>query len=542
MITAAATISDTERTVTVHDGCTLTLKQMLPATTTVDCKEGGTVVYDYDIPGVVPYDAENDTTTPLDFTKLADDQIPTDVSLSAAIVLPFGDSKALNMIKLATTSDLEADDFTDKTAKTAGLPFTSFKIVPGDGFKMLVLKARPVTVSVADFSDAVGINGNADTWSSGAEARDGSDYLLTNKVTTTNAKLETFAGDTLTAHDVTINQKNKPELCISNLFISGAVNFTANGGVAPLKLSGDKWTFADTNATLKVQAIEGSKAKYSQDLAAPLVGAGNLVMSVNKAGSGLYCRLSGDNSEFTGTITTACDGKGLSWGNPGISVRPASSEALGGMTGWDKITLTDYALLCPTDNLTLGEADRGWFFDNGGFDIPEGVTLTFSEKFKLSSKSAGGDMAKLGEGTLALGGVANLSDKNSKKFYVYGGAVKILDDRAVKNMNFVMTNDTSIVLSADAGTENGIFGSLKPMAAGDKIKVTVDGAADIPVSILPICTVSTNNVDLTNVLDVQRIPGLGRPELVKERVTVGKGEYDRYSYKVNKPGFIIMIQ
>lgn len=535
-IAATATFSDAERTVTVNSGV-LILKMLPPPTTRISTEGSGEIVYDL-TEVVVPYDGDYDT-MPHDLTTLADEVVPTNVALSTAFNLPFVISKKLDMLKLSEETLLTADDFADRTAKIGGLPRTSFEIESRDGFKMLMLKAEPVTVSV---SNMTGINGSAENWDPAEAVVSGPDYLLTNTVTTTTETLETFAADSLTAHDVTIKQKNKPELCISNLFISGAVNFVANGGsqAVPLLLTGEKWTFVDADATLKVQAFKGSSAKYSQDLAAPLAGAGQVMMSVNKAGAGLSCTLSGDNSEFTGTITTECEDS-LSWDKRGITLKAGSSEALGGMTGWDKITLTDYALFQPTGELeTLDQADRGWFFDNGGFNIPKGRTLTFLEKFKLSSKSTGGDMAKFGDGTLSLGGHANLGKTNKKKFYVYGGAVKILADKSVNYMNFVMTNDTSIVLSTDAVTTNGVFGSVKPMVEGEKIKVAVEGEDPVPEAGLPICTVSTSHVDLLDVFVQPPAPA----KIVKETVTIDEVDYVRYLYKAAAPssGFMMIVR
>lgn len=506
----------------------------------VTCEEGG--VYEKDITIEVPYDATTGETTPLDFSDIASDLLPVGLQLSESIQLPCHDGKRLDVAKVPTSVTVE--DFKDMTVKTDGLPKTSFEIEDrGADGRMLVLVARPVVVSLADFAydngKGPGLVGVATNWSNGAAAQAGYDYYVTHFV---DGFRNVFAGDSVTMH---YTGTKYYALRSENSYVGAAtiypgIQFHPNmGGTTDYYFTGSVCVPDDGSGkyvTFESAWANGAKMRMETHLNVPLSGDGPVrILSTDYRARNFW--LSGDNSQFAGKFRVEASGTGD--GAPSVVtstvVHVAEAVSLGGPCAAfnaASISIANYSMVSPDKSMTLEAENRGITVDsNGGFLVEEGLTLTVKEPLVVN-----GTLYKKGAGTLALGGDVSFGAKG-KALQVLAGAVTPLADVAVAGFDTTFADGTSVVLDPTAETVDGFTGTV---AAAGAVSVVLDvsKATRGTTYALPVCTLASDAADLTSVFVAAHVRGFTTKV---EKVTLGDGRV-RYQLKAEPKGLCLIFR
>ena len=535
--------------VTIKPGATLVQNKYV-GNIAVTCEEGGT--YTKNIHYLVPYSNATGTSTPLDFTAGVP-ELPLSIRLSEPIEIasfaPDFETNRIDVAKLPSDTTATVADFGDATEKTYGLPKTSFEIEAREGYKALVLVAKPVVWSLSQLEDNTesgGLNGTAANWANNAVAQAGYDYLLTNdvKYTGTTSKAAKFNGDSLTVAKVKNFRLTSPGVDIGDASFFERVEVYYNNG----SLKGKGYTgitsgsiFIAKDAELHLQTKKSTTGAIMTNCVAVAVsGEGELWAYAYKAiADGMPVCLMGDNSGFSGKLVVSCNeaaeettGTTLHLGQ-GTSFGGAMAEATA-----DGVLLAQYSFLHPEQTMTLNATNRGITLKAGGFDVKEGVALTVAVPIAVTGKAY-----KKGAGELALGGAATF--ESGKYFVVQEGSVRALSDAAVAG-DFRFADGTTVVLDPAAGLVNGFTGSFSVTGEGTpKVTVAVDTASpafnlDAPVT-LPICTLPSSAGDLTDSFSFARVQGC-KASLVKENVTVDGTACVRYSAKYTLQGLTILFK
>lgn len=540
--------------VTVKSGATLVQNKYV-GNIAVTCEEGGT--YEKDIQYVVPYSDATGVSTPLDFTA-AVPSLPLSIRLTEPVeIASFAangyTAKRIKVATLPSGTTATAADFNDGTEKYCGLPKTSFEIVNGDGCKELVLVARPVVWSVKDFDNrpdnTITLNGLEGYWSYGETAQPGYDYLLTNWLTRTGVNTArtsaAFNGDSLTVKGITFTLTT-PGVDVGNLACHDTVAIFYNNASAKgyTGITSGTIEIAD-GATVNLQTRRsGSGVVMTNCIAVAVSGSGTLVpQSYTAIEGGMPVYLTGDNSGFSGKMVVTCkENDDISAAETtGTTLHLGTSTSFGGaMTAAtaDGLLLEKYGFLYPEQTMTLNAANRGITVTAGGFDVPEGVSLTVAVPLTVD-----GAAIKRGAGELALSGAATFG--SGATFAVKEGAVRALSDAAVVG-DFSFADGTTIVLDPGAGLVNGFCGDFTVTGEGTpKVTVAVDTtsaafSAD-GAATLPICTVPATAADLTGSFTLAKVRGCNA-ELVKKSVTVEGVQCVRYSEHFSKSGTVLYVR
>jgi hypothetical protein len=557
--------------VAVKPGATLVQNKYV-GNIAVTCEEGGT--YEQDIQYVVPYSNATSASTPLDFTA-AMPELPLSIRLTESVeIASFADNgyaaKRIDVARLPSDTTATAADFTDATEKFCGLPKTSFEIESRDGFKALVLVAKPVVWSIGTVGDTdsngPGINGNnrdGIPWSNGANAQPGYDYLVTNYVRGTGyygPDAPAFNGDSLTfygdANTLAIAMTSG-NVDFSDATYCGNVEIYYNQSYLGSSNNRKPWTGITRGtatiaegATLTIQTRQpkdDSTDIRTNHLDVAVFGEGNLKLTSGKlknndpyyfipGGAPVY--LGGDNSGFSGKMIVTCYGSPTESDGTTLHIEQAASfgGAMDAATA-DGVLLEKYGFLYPETSMTLSAANRGITVTAGGFDVPEGVTLTVAVPLTVD-----GAAIKRGAGELAFSGAATFA---SGGFAVKEGTVRALSDAAVAG-DFSFADGTTIVLDPGAGLVNGFTGNFAVTGEGTpKVTVVVDTASEAfnadGAATLPICTVPATAADLTGSFTLAKVRGCSA-ELVKENVTVNGAQCVRYSEHFSKSGTVIYMR
>ena len=553
VITSGATFP-AGRTITVNSGAKLVLNRAdCWGEFTLDVKSGGTVerhvVVGYD-------DATGDVTVPAFIaagaTPDADGKIP--LALTEAISIPFHSTKRLAVATLGAGATFSAADFKDNSAKTYGLPKTSFEI---DG-STLYLVARPVAVSVENFGNSVcTINGantgnNTNYWSNGRVAQPGFDYLLTNTV----GRIGTadFAGDSLTiAGNVNIDSQDATSRISKAIAYPPAIIRANSASFPSHKLAGDIAIAGiyDDSICVGFRAVVGGSGKVSEslDVTANLTGDGEARFRGTNVTPGMHkMGVHGDNSGFVGRIVVATDNGGNT-DTRAMTTRLQFSAPnnLGGepdVFRYNAIKTQNFSFLNPDTTMTLATTNRGIDISSGGFDVPDGVTFTV--KAPIRQESIG---YKRGGGVLALGGTICWGSKGtttkaseSQGTVVEEGGIAAAADSGVKDMYLVMSNGTAIVVRPSDAVTNGITGTLS--IPDGKVRVILDADSPLPESgniTVPICTLATSLGDPSPLFDMVKPRGCSA-EIVKTPVVVDGVECIRYSAQYHYVGFTVILR
>lgn len=519
--------------VTVKSGAKLVQNAFVPGID-VTCEEGGT--YEKDVTYRVPYDAATGVTTPLDLSDFPDEDLPVTLQLAEAIAVPFHETNRLDVAKVSATAT--ADDFSDGSPKTYGLPRTSFEIEERGDVRMLVMVARPVVVSTKaipnDTSAQHGLNGTAETWSNGAAAQPGFDYLLLHLCDGFYSK---FMGDSVTlTYTTSMHFLRSGTSYFGAASVYPGVGFKGNSGnISDFVFSGAldivKGDDDSKYVTFETSYAGGGKRQMEVHVNVPLMGAGNVKFTSSNALS-RDIAVSGDNSDFYGRVLvtataspTAENSTILYFNEPknlGGALSTFESKAL---------RLEQHAVICPNKSMTLETENRGISVASGGFLVNEGLTLTVREPVSLE-----GTLYKKGAGTLALGGDVSFGAKG-KVLSVVEGAVTPLVDAAVAGLDATFADGTKIVLDPAAETVDGFTGMV---AAAGTVSVVLDvlKATRGTTYALPICTVASDAADLSSVFVAANVRGFTTKV---EKVTLDDGRI-RYQLCAEPKGLILFLR
>ena len=547
--------------VTVKSGATLVIRRAdCLSGFNVSAESGATVVR---LP-IVGYDSATDNVTdavsiPADVAP--DASIPIPLKLSEAIAVPFHAEKRLAVATIAAgAADFSAEDFVDASDKTCGLPNTSFDVVKEDGTQTVYLVAKPVVVSVQAFADVDkgsmnghSVNVNTNYWSDDARAHNGSDYLLRHNVSTMGN--EDFAGDSLviagnTSTDPAIINTRALTNALTKAIVRGYLRIQPNQGNYHVhNVRGDihiDGTYTEEeNYLLTVRGIVGAGGTSQEgvSLLGNITGDGAInFLAAQAFASPITHALSGDNSGFTGRLRVGTTSGSAAFRRTSARLRFASPESLGGSPSvfrFSAIDVTSGSMLVPERTMTLDAENRGIYVRTGGFEVPDGVTLTVKTPLRVD-----GALYKLGEGVLALDCPLSYGEQGtsaSKNFIVEEGGICAICDVAVSNLKMTMSNETAIVLCPSSAVTNGIMGSLS--VPEGKVRVVLDPAsmpADSSSVTASICTLAASLGDQTALFDVVRPKGYSA-KLVKMSITIDGVEYTRYSVRYTPRGFTLIL-
>lgn len=510
--------------------------------------EGATVEYVLDT-FEVEYDDSTHTATALarGSSFSVPEGIKQPIALSTAISLPLHTALHLEVLTVASgAAELSADDFTDETPKTFGLPKTSFEVTTdGAGVQHVYLNVRPVVVSIGVFTTSETLNGKDALWSNGAEAQSGFDYLITNQVN--NVGSEDFAGDSLTVcnNDDRFYVRDVSDK-ITKATLYAPMRIQQGRGSRNMTLAGDiriEGDFGDTSFI----ALKNIYDDVYLALSATLSGEGPLKVTGSKTadyrtGKTIDLRLLGDNSAYKGRIYVTNDGASPDeYTSTQFSFD--SAAALGGALDtfkYDSLTLDKYSVLRPATSIDFSTENRG-IYGSGpfGFDVTNGVTFKVGVPVKMDDI-----MFKHGAGDLILGGEISFGGSSFKTCYVREGGIGALDDAAVAGLNMVFSNGTKIVISPEASLVNGFTGvSFETADATVSVCVTdaSSALAGVEKFTAVIATVPTSAGDLSSRVALEEIKGFAGT-IVTESVTVDEVPCTRYIAKYAHKGLIIFFR
>ncbi len=535
--------------VTVKSGATLRLCQA-PENFALTVEEGANMVLE------AAYDATAKVTTPVALT--AGYAVPAGgqpIALSEAVALPQHDVLSLEVLTIAAgAADVTADDFTDVSPKTYGLPKTTVTVEKdAGGVQHVYLSARPVVKSIKIFYTPEGsgynyykINGAPELWSDNRAAHEGADYLLVHQVNSLS-NVE-FDGDSLTisipaGSTTTLHVRETVALLRATLYPPTIIR--PNYGGRSFDVYGD-WTIAGAfdDAAPFVTFYSRYKEGGYLSFRGALHGEGPLKLTAESVGSmslknGVnQTRLYGDNSDYTGRLYVTHEGSPTNE-YVGTQFGFNSAAALGGAPGTfraNAITLDKYSMMCPSTNITFDTANRG-ISGTGpyGFNVPTGVT--FAVKVPIYQNNT---MYKTGAGTLALGGEMTFGTNNLCR--VREGGLTALSDAAVAELDCTFADGTSIVLSPDSTAANGFRNVTIEDAAGRvNVQLAVPPEGIDGTVTLPICTVPATDADLTGSFALARVKHY-TANLEKEDVTVDGVACKRYSAHYVREGLTILFR
>lgn len=280
------------------------------------------------------------------------------------------------------------------------------------------------------------------------------------------------------------------------------------------------------NGTSFIQTRFGGDTTRTTSVRAELWGEDEIVIEDNKGsvstafpgGAGpFYAEFAGLNTNFTGRITvttrTAKD-------DAGAVLMPSSANRatlivtdgrnLGGTCPaftYDALRLQGYGTLWARADVTLDEPSRGILVaDQGQFEVSEGCTLAVREQITLR-----GSLAKLGAGTLALGGRLAFGGPNTftpgttpRPLDVKEGGLKALTATGADGLSITFAEGSKLLL--DPAVTDGVetYGLRNVLAAtpfaaeGESISVALENTVTEPEAselAVPVCTVAASAAD-----------------------------------------------
>ena len=539
--------------ISVASGAALYVHQPL-SRFNITAAEGAMVEYVLDTLEVA-YDDSTHTATAIErgSSFSIPEGIKQPIALSSAISIPMYTALHLEVLTVASgAATLSADDFTDETPKTFGLPKTSFEVTTdGAGVQHVYLNVRPVVVSVGNFPggrNADALNTSSESWSNNEIAQSDYDYLVTNMIE--RIPSASFNGRSLTianAAESSMSVYTRGDGTLDAAIYSGAA------GVLIRQNSTGTHT-VDGNICIAGEYDDAShlnfRAYYKGGwtrLAANLSGEGPLMLEGYGGGSvdSLVAgspQLYGDNSEFFGRmyVTSGWEGRIEGTGTP---LEFNSAAALGGALDtfkYDSLTLDKYSVLRPATSIDFSTENRG-IYGSGpfGFDVTNGITFKVGVPVKMDDI-----MFKHGEGDLILGGAISFGGSPSKTCYVREGGFGALNDSAVAGLDVVFSSATKIVLSDDATLVNGFTGvSFEPSDATVAV-VLASGftpPSDGATFAMAFATIPVSEGDLSSHFAPERLRGYTET-IVKESVSVNEVSCYRYSVKYSHSGLVIIFR
>lgn len=360
----------------------------------------------------------------------------------------YGISEVKMMTVPASVKTVTEDDFTfDATSLPLGLPRFAIEIRDEGGDVQGVYIVRRYPVVFRDNTDIDATNSvttfDAAVWSDGDKVKAGNDYAITNGASIRTTA--TFVGESLTLGDgATLTLKQNSQT-IGDLFAypGSTINNGKANDAAALTLRGNLHVYGTWDSPVFVKDHATSAGTV---LAGALLGDGVLRFARN-TGSAFHARITGDNSDFAGSI--AVDTGNASWT---MELTVGSAASLGGdiaSFNYRALKLGAGATLVPAETMTLAALNRGILVaGDAKIDVPDGVTLTVEEPITYS-----GSLVKVGTGTLVISGAAYFENA--------GGDGVTMEPTSGKNA-LVLSNGvvqansaaslSNVVIKAGAGT------------------------------------------------------------------------------------------
>ena len=346
--------------------------------------------------------------------------------LSQKINLPQNTAMNLAVARFSASAGFEAADFADGTAKTYGLPNTTFSMSePVNGIVTLTMAVKPaITRTGGDKYSPLGaqytyVSGNppnyttTPVWSDGLPAHRDADYVHANGGTVNtyyawDSGTQKFAGDSLYLTSVMYMKSKRLELP-ETTFAGGYID-DANGSPSLHTYAGGPYVLA-SNIGFYGNVDGSSIIRYS--LEASFRGTGTLSLSCRGLSTN-PSYVTGDNSQLKGKVVVTHQSSPSD-----VSESARFEVALGSSLGGamdaftaDGIKITKYSIVRPQQTMALDAANRGVTIDGyGGFEVAAGQMLTIANPVALAGDS--GSLIKMGAGSLKLDGAVTRAGANT---------------------------------------------------------------------------------------------------------------------------------
>ena len=483
---------------------------------TLDLSEGGAFSYDF----TVPFNGTSVTT--MDYTSLtaADRALltkPIAITLSQKITLPQNTAMNLAVARFSASAGFEAADFTDGTAKTYGLPNTTFAMSePDNGIVTLTMAVKPVITRTggdkyapldARYTYATTTDGIPDytltpVWSDGEPAHSGADYVHANgdwSVITISSYYgwhngeQTFAGDSLYLTSP-LYMKSAKLVLPKTTFVGDGQLYDSSGSPRTHTYAGGPYIFPNG---LRFTGVMDGTTPIRYALEATCAGAGTLTLTC----AGLDTTpssVTGDNSELKGKVVVTHQGTPSDVSESARLEVGLGSSLGGAMDAFtaDGITIKKYSIVRPQQTMALNAANRGVTIDGyGGFDVGEGKVLTIANPVALTGES--GSLIKMGAGSLKLDGAVTRSGANT--IAVDEGWLTAPADDVANDADVVFAAGTGLEIDLTAVSENGLkLTRANALSFADsRLKVRFSNAAAAEEAhtqfSVAICTVPTGS-------------------------------------------------
>ena len=336
-----------------------------------------------------------------------------------------------------------------------------------DGTKTVFATYKEIVTLVNDYSSTTPkysalYDGNGSYWSNGELPTSGYDYYIISNMLWYSGGPSSFAGDSLTiAPDKTVR-------CARTVTVND------------LNLDGGTWMFIGANnaylhgrvtAWPEVSTFSGYNGNRLV-IDAAIAGNGELDFKMHTGikSPGISYVLAGDNSAFAGKIKITTPVYAGASDKPAVpdlekgyytKVQINDDYSLGGAyagsDNWCAVTLEKQSRIIVTNDIVLSEPTRGLFVSGVGYvQVAEEATFALESPLTL-----GGELIKLGEGVLSLGGQVSFIDGNPatspvegvNKLTVAEGALKISSANACNGMEISFENGARLIVDASAGGE-----------------------------------------------------------------------------------------
>lgn len=386
-----------------------------------------------------------------------------------------------------------------------GLPHGYAAVEDGEtaGEKIVYLTWRPIVYLLKSYNStdnkySAWQDGNQSYWSSGDFPTSEQDVLIN-----LDALYYSAASSTLKGNSLTVCKSSQLRLArgvtVKELNLGGGSTLLFNGGSPDKTMKGGPLTVFGTDSAVHLKGY-GSQVHLENDLCGE--GTVDINMQTGSKTIGYSLEFLGDNSAFHGRLlvqTPNYAGKPSS-GYPAtpdlekgyftklyISNASHLGGAYSGSDGWQAVTIKNCARLYVEKDIVLAEPTRGVSIVDDGYISVAGATLALKSQLTLN-----GNLVKVGDGTLELGGTVAFTDGDpateptaeKNLLTVSEGALKVTSSNACDGVAISFAEGTRLVVDVSA-TGDGVrtFGLVNTRAggslavAGDALNVTFVGAA-----------------------------------------------------------------
>ena len=362
------------------------------------------------------------------------------------------------------------------------------------------------------------VNGaRVNLWNDGGCMAEGKDFLLKTAVTLRAGQADASAIDfTFPCSSMTLGLWNSiialkcysctiPDLYFNagEISAAGCVNHTNGQNAACQYLDGR----IHINGTYNARSTFSGTSEYGIGIRAELFGSGYLKLQTSKyAAEGKrepHMEICRANPQFKGSVQLASQFGGGA--QNGVTLHISDPLALGGArptSNIEALRLSGRSFLHPDVSMTLDAANAGVFVEEGGFDVPEGVTLTIRENIRYA-----GTCVKDGKGTFAFDprGSVGFGDKGwngvdgaDNLLLVRNGAIKPLVKDSFDKLRITVQQDGMIALDsipsdADVAAYGLFNGNVCPFNLPDgvlNVRIDISGKPSSHSFKVSVCTVA----------------------------------------------------